>query len=84
VNIIVTDFSCRYQRIGSKYPVEEWHGGQVQKIYLMRGQIHNIQGEKFSPWEEPVQLIESSHLKKLKSVVPQALLGASFLSTRHI
>jgi len=68
--------------------VEEWHGVQVQKIHLsvnhlMRGQIHNIQGKIFSPWAEPVQLIESSHLKKPKSVVPQALPGRSFFPARH-
>ncbi len=36
----------------AEYPVEEWHGGQVQKIHpsvihLMRGQVYSIQGEGF-------------------------------------
>lgn len=37
-----------YDRL-NKYPIEEWHGGLVQKIrpsviHLMRGQIYNIDG----------------------------------------
>ena len=36
----------------SKYPVEEWNGGLVQRIrpsviHLMRGQVYDIQGKKF-------------------------------------
>lgn len=36
----------------SKYPVENWNGGKVQKIrnsviHLMRGQIYNIDGRSF-------------------------------------
>ncbi len=36
----------------AEYPVEEWHGGRVQKIrpsviHLMRGQIYDIQGKMF-------------------------------------
>lgn len=36
----------------AEYPVEEWHGGQVQKIrpsviHLMRGQLYSIQGKAF-------------------------------------
>ena len=36
----------------AKYPVEEWSGGQVQRIcptviHLMRGQVYDIQGKKF-------------------------------------
>lgn len=36
----------------AKYPVEEWHGGRVQKIrpsvlHLMRGQVFRIQGRAF-------------------------------------
>ena len=36
----------------AEYPVEEWHGGQVQRIrpsviHLMRGQVYDIQGKKF-------------------------------------
>lgn len=42
-----------YDRIySSEYPVEEWHGGKVQKIrphviHLMRGECYNILGKKF-------------------------------------
>lgn len=36
----------------AKYPVEEWHGGKVQRIrpsviHLMRGQVYNIDGKTF-------------------------------------
>ena len=36
----------------AEYPVEKWHGGQVQKIrpsviHLMRGQLYDIQGKTF-------------------------------------
>ena len=36
----------------AQYPVEEWHGGQVQRvrpsvIHLMRGQVYDIHGRKF-------------------------------------
>lgn len=40
-----------YDRL-DKYPVEQWHGGKVQKIrpsviHLMRGQVFDICGKKF-------------------------------------
>ena len=36
----------------AEYPVEEWNGGQIQRIrpsviHLMRGQVYDIQGKKF-------------------------------------
>ena len=36
----------------ARYPVEDWHGGQVQRvrpsvIHLMRGQVYEIQGKTF-------------------------------------
>ena len=36
----------------AEYPVEEWNGGQVQRvrpsvIHLMRAQVYDIQGKKF-------------------------------------
>lgn len=36
----------------AEYPVEDWNGGQVQRIrpsviHLMRGQVYDIQGKKF-------------------------------------
>lgn len=41
-----------YERLINDYPVEEWHGGKVQKIrenviHLMRGEIYDILGQKF-------------------------------------
>jgi hypothetical protein len=36
----------------AEYPVEDWHGGKVQRIrpsviHLMRGQVYSIQGKTF-------------------------------------
>ena len=44
--------NCFDRLYSSEYPIEEWHGGKVQKIrphviHLMRGECYDILGKKF-------------------------------------